>query len=240
MENAFGIIGGMGPMATDLFYKMLIEKTDASCDQDHLNTIILGHATMPDRTGAILSGDPAQMDRVKQLLLEDARTLENLGCKAIGVPCNTAHFFIDQIRDQIRIPFIHMVKETVRTASESTHGGKIGILATDGTIHTHLYQDALTAAGADPFLISEEGQKRVMHEIYDCVKAGKPSDRETWNEIDRELKTAGCDRALLACTELSVLKEELCLSDFYLDPLEVMAERALDFMGKPRIDPSGK
>ena len=48
MENSFGIIGGMGPMATELFYKMLIEKTDAPCDQDHMNTIILGHATMPD------------------------------------------------------------------------------------------------------------------------------------------------------------------------------------------------
>ena len=44
MENSFGIIGGMGPMATELFYKMLIEKTDAPCDQDHMNTIILGHA----------------------------------------------------------------------------------------------------------------------------------------------------------------------------------------------------
>ena len=44
MERTFGIIGGMGPMATELFYKMLIEKTVVSCDQGHLNTIILGHA----------------------------------------------------------------------------------------------------------------------------------------------------------------------------------------------------
>ena len=117
MENSFGIIGGMGPMATELFYKMLIEKTDAPCDQDHMNTIILGHATMPDRTGAILSGDQKQIGHVCDLLLQDAKTLESLGCKAIGVTCNTAHYFIDKISDKVGIPFIHMIKETAAKAA---------------------------------------------------------------------------------------------------------------------------
>ena len=53
-----GVIGGMGPMATELFYKMIIEKTPVTCDQEHLDTIILGHASMPDRTAAILSKNP--------------------------------------------------------------------------------------------------------------------------------------------------------------------------------------
>lgn len=230
MENSFGIIGGMGPMATELFYKMLIEKTDAPCDQDHMNTIILGHATMPDRTGAILSGDQKQIGHVCDLLLQDAQILESLGCKAIGVTCNTAHYFIDKISDKVGIPFIHMIKETAAKAAGLTNGGKVGILATDGTIKTGLYQTALENEGAVPCVLDAEGQSYVMHEIYDCVKAGKPADMDMWKKIDDQLKELGCQVALLACTELSVIKADNNLPDFYLDPMEVMADKALEFM----------
>lgn len=61
-----GVIGGMGPMATELFYKMIIEKTPVTCDQEHLDTIILGHASMPDRTAAILSKDPQRIRETAQ------------------------------------------------------------------------------------------------------------------------------------------------------------------------------
>ena len=231
MDNIFGIIGGMGPMATELFYKMLIEKTDAPCDQDHLNTIIIGHATMPDRTSAILSGDEAKIKEICDLILADAKTLENLGCRAIGVTCNTAHYFIDKIADQVGIPFIHLIRETAAEAARLAPKQKIGILATYGTIKTGLYQDALIAEGLEPVVLDEEGQEIVMSEIYDCVKAGKPADMDKWAVVDEKLRELGCSKALLACTELSVIKADENLPDFYIDPMEVTADRALEFMG---------
>ena len=71
-----------------------------------------------------------------------------------------------------------------------------------------------------------------MHEIYDRIKAGLPSEDESWQEIDEKLKEMGCKKALLACTELSVIKNERNLSDYYVDPMEVMADRTLKFMKK--------
>ena len=112
-----GVIGGMGPMATELFYKMIIEKTPVTCDQEHLDTIILGHASMPDRTAAILSKDPQRIRETAQKMLSDAKTLETLGADCIAVTCNTAHYFVDQIADQVSIPFIHMIKETAKAAA---------------------------------------------------------------------------------------------------------------------------
>ena len=103
MENVLGIMGGMGPSATQLFYKMIIDNTEASCDQDHINTLILGHATMPDRTSAILSGDE---EEIHKRLFEDASFLENYGCKAIAVTCNTSHYFINKLSHEIGIPII--------------------------------------------------------------------------------------------------------------------------------------
>ncbi|MDR4235333.1 aspartate racemase, partial [Priestia megaterium] len=89
-----GIIGGMGPMASAVFYDMISSKTDASCDQENRNLILLSHAGMPDRTRAILSKDEAQIEAVRSKLLADAMFLQNAGCTAIAVTCNTAHYFV--------------------------------------------------------------------------------------------------------------------------------------------------
>ena len=231
MKNALGIIGGMGPLASELFYKMLTEKTAASSDQEHLNAIIFSHADMPDRTSAILSGDSEKIAHVRDLLLADALSLESLGCRARAVTCNTAHFFVDMISSAVGIPFIHMIKEAAAETARLIPGGKVAILATDGTISTGLYQKALAEAGVVPFVPQPDVQALVMHEIYDCIKAGRPADRESWAAIDRHLRELGCQKALLACTELSVIRSAEGLPDFYLDPMEIMAVRALEFMG---------
>lgn len=111
-----------------------------------------------------------------------------------------------------------MIKETAAKAAGLANGGKVGILATDGTIKTGLYQTALETEGAVPCVLDAEGQSYVMHEIYDCVKAGKPADMDMWKKIDDQLKELGCQVALLACTELSVIKADNNLPDFYLGP----------------------
>ena len=86
-----GVLGGMGPAATCLFYKMITEKTEAYKDQDHINMIIYSDASMPDRTEAILG---QSFDDVADKMMEDIRILEKAGCRAIFVTCNTAHWIL--------------------------------------------------------------------------------------------------------------------------------------------------
>ena len=71
----------------------------------------------------------------------------------------------------------------------------------------------------------------IGQDALECL-AGLPADRAAWAAVDAEIKAAGCRGALLACTELSVIKAEEHLDDYYTDPMEVMAERAIEFMGK--------
>lgn len=229
MNRRIGIIGGMGPMASQLFYKMVTDRTEASCDQEHVNLLLYSDASMPDRTAAILKGD---YEEVRSQLLADAKLLEQGGCEAIGITCNTAHFFADQIKDELSIPIIHMIQETALQVAEKAKGKPVALLATDGTIKTKLYQNRLEQEGVIPFTLPEEMQKIVMYEIYDRIKNGKSCDREKWNELDRFIKEAGCQHAILACTELSVIKEELNLDDFYVDPLEILAVKIIEFSGK--------
>ena len=56
-KQTLGVIGGMGPEATAYFYEQVIRHTRASCDQDHLDMVILSCASMPDRTAAIEAAD---------------------------------------------------------------------------------------------------------------------------------------------------------------------------------------
>jgi len=229
MAKTIGIIGGMGPMASELFYRMVTEHTKAQKDQDHIQLIVLSDAAMPDRTAAILSN---KLDGPREKLLADAKLLQNAGCDALCVTCNTAHFFVNLIRDELDIPFIHMIEETSKKMAEKFPGGTIGVMATDGTIQTGLYQKTLEQYGLKAFKPSAEAQKLVMHEIYDCVKAGKPYDKEAWAKIEAEYKAAGCDSVLLACTELSVIKSDEKLDDWYIDPMMVLCEKVIAFAGK--------
>ena len=227
-----GIIGGMGPMASALFYDMISSKTDASCDQENLDLILLSHAGMPDRTGAILSKDEVQIEAVRSKLLADAMFLQNAGCTAIAVTCNTAHYFVNMIEDELDIPFIHLIRETAEAVASEFGAKKVAVLATDGTIETKLYQDELSKRGVIAFTPKAEVQALVMHEIYDCIKSGKPADEEIWQKIEEYVKAEGCEAAVLACTELSVVRKELSLGSFYFDPMDIMAERCLDFYEK--------
>lgn len=227
-----GIIGGMGPMASAVFYDMISSKTDASCDQENLNLILLSHAGMPDRTEAILSKDEAQIEAVRSKLLADAMFLQNAGCTAIAVTCNTAHYFVNMIEDELDIPFIHLIRETAEAVATEFATKKVAVLATDGTIETRLYQDELSKRGVIAFTPKAEVQALVMHEIYECIKSGKPADEEIWQKIEEYVKAEGCEAAVLACTELSVVRKELSLGSFYFDPMDIMAESCLDFYEK--------
>lgn len=229
MDKLIGVLGGMGSMASQLFYKMVIERTEAQCDQEHVRLLILNDASMPDRTGAILTEN---YDAVDSKMLEDFKLLENAGCKAIAITCNTAHFFADRLQDKIGIPIIHMIEETSEEIARKYPGGKIAILATDGTIQTGLYQKRLEKYNLIPFIPNEEMQKSVMHQIYDCIKKGLPWDEDSWMKLQTYIKGNGCDCAIMACTELSVIKEDNHLGGYYIDPMDVLARKVIEFSGK--------
>ncbi|MBQ7794811.1 MAG: amino acid racemase [Clostridia bacterium] len=223
-----GIIGGMGPAATDLLYRRIIDRTDAECDQEHLDMVILNHASMPDRTAAIKSGDT---DKVLSLLIKDAKFLTAAGAAAIAIPCNTSHYFYDELQEQTEIPIINMVRETARFVREKGRK-KVCVLATDGTIMTGIYEKALSAEGVEYLAPDENTQKLVMKIIYEQVKKGFPGNEEDFREIHHFIKANGCDGAILACTELSVFREEAGLTNFYTDALEVLCEKSILYCGK--------
>ncbi len=231
MQYRLGVLGGMGPQATNTFYQFVIDRTDAQTDQEHVNALILSDSEMPDRTSAILSGGEAR-EGVYRRLLADARLLEGAGCTCIAVPCNTSHFFLDRVQEEIGIPILHMIRETARLLA--VQGLKRpGILATDGTIQTGLYQAEFSAVGIEAVVPSTQAQELVMSLIYDDVKAGRDGDPQKFAAIHEDLLAQGCDCGVLACTELSVFADKHHLPPYYTDAMAVLAERAVEACHKP-------
>ncbi|MBK5246906.1 MAG: aspartate/glutamate racemase family protein, partial [Peptostreptococcaceae bacterium] len=196
-------------------------------DQEHLNMIIFNHASMPDRTRAILMN---QTEELYAKLLADAKLLEELGADYIAIPCNTSHLFVDRIQKEIKVPIINMIKETIGEIDKEVT--KVGILATDGTIKTNLYQKACTKAGFIPVIPSEECQKLIMKIIYDGIKDGGEIEISDFDKIDKQLKAEGCNCAIMACTELSCFKETYDIGDYYMDAMSILAKKSLEYCGK--------
>ena len=226
-----GVLGGMGPQAPNTFYQFILDRTDAQRDQDHLSALILSDSQMPDRTAAIL-GTQQEKQAVFDRLLSDARLLEGAGCTVIAVPCNTSHFFLDQVQQEIGIPILHMIRETAQQLARQGCR-RPGILATDGTIRTGLYQKEFAAVGIEAVTPSPQAQAMVMSLIYEDIKAGRDADPQQFAAIHADLLQQGCDCGVLACTELSVFGDRHHLPPFYTDAMAVLAERAVLSCGKP-------
>lgn len=228
MEYRLGVIGGMGPQATQVFYQRIIDRTDAERDQDHLPALILSDTAVPDRTAALLEG---RGEEVFRRLLADAQLLERSGCTALAIPCNTSHYFADRLQEALHIPLLHMVRLAV-TRMKDKGVKKAAILATQGTITTGVYQKECDALGLEAWSPDPETQRLVTEIIYDEIKKGEKGSREKFAAIDKAVRSAGCDGAILGCTELSVYRAYHPLPEFYLDAMEVLAEECIRRCGK--------
>ena len=225
MENiTAGVMGGLGPMASVYFYKMVVDMTDAKTDQEHVDMVITNRATTPDRSTYILGKSD---ENPADVLISDAQKLEQFGVDFIVITCNTAHYFYEKINKSVNIPVLSIVEETIKYAKESGHK-KLGIMATTGNIKTKLYQEMCERFDMEYFVFDDERQQQVMEIIYDDIKSGKPADMNKFNKLVNHLKENECDGIVLGCTELSILKNDNNLgNDLYIDSLEVLARQTI-------------
>lgn len=231
IDRAVGVIGGIGPMSTAYFYELVLSLTDASCDQEHVNMIILNHASIPDRTSFICGkSDNSPLP----YLIKDAGNLEKIGAEFIVIPCNTAHYFFDEVAKSVKVPVLNIVTEAVSFAKKRFPDIKrLGILATDGTILSKTYELACAREGIECVIPDAEYQAMTMSLIYDTVKAGKKVNKDEFNKILEHMRSRECSCIVLGCTELSVAKNECGISSpDVLDSLEVLAIRTVEESGK--------
>jgi len=202
LGEVVGVLGGMGPAASAAFLTTLVEATPASADQGHLHVLLDSNPQVPDRTAFLLGNGPDP----RPALLDGARRLRAAGATCLVIPCNTANVFAPYLAQHVAMSIVPWISTAVAAVPG---GGAVGILATEGTIRSQVYQRALARVGRSAVEPEPAERAVVMDAIYgpEGVKRGtlSPRARESLVAVARSLASRGAEQILLACTELPLL-----------------------------------
>ena len=196
-----GILGGMGPAATAEFLMLLTEKAPASCDQEHPETIIYSNTITPDRTAYLLGKGPCPRADIKR----GVDALYKWGADVLAVPCNTAHFFLDELvaNGQMPLPLIHIIDATIKASAGICSEGA-WLTATKGTMKTGIYQKHAEALNYT-FRIPTPEQMTTIQYVIDLVKGKKyRTAGRLYKNVIEALWSKEKLPIVCACTELPI------------------------------------
>ena len=201
--------------------------------------LILSDPKIPDRTKAILHGGPSPVP----FIIEDCHICAAAGCDVIAVPCNTSHYFIEEIQRLSPVPVLNMI-ELVADELVRTGASKAFIMATEGTIRSGLYTRVLEGHGIVSMSPDEDEIANLMEAIY-AIKAGEPVvNLDALVAMIERYRTLGCEKVILGCTELSLLVEDMTAqgipSELFVNSTDVLIKAILkgfSFVRNPQAMP---
>ncbi|WP_130805361.1 aspartate/glutamate racemase family protein [Senegalia massiliensis] len=223
-DKVIGILGGMGPEATaDLFIK-IIKATKVNSDQDHFRVIIDNNPKIPDRTKYILGLG----ENPVQALIQTGRNLEKSGVDIACIPCITAHYFIEEVQSNLKIPILNCLEQTNKYIKQNYPNIKtIGVLSTTGTINIKLFEKYIK--NINLIYPDKNIQKyNVMEAIYGekGIKSGN-IDKYPLNlllQASEQLIKNGAEILISGCTEINLVLKTSHISIPLLDPMQILAD----------------
>jgi len=227
-----GILGGMGPESTADFFLKIIKATPADKDQDHLRIIIDNNPKIPDRTLALLGrGESPLKEMIKTI-----SNLEKTGVELIAIPCNTAHYYYDELQESTNVRIIDMISETAKyVRREFPNIKKIGLIATTGTIKVGIYHKAIKEI--EIITLGDNMQEKIMNAIYgeQGIKAGyRENNRSYILDAAQALVELRTEAIIMGCTEISLVLGQNDVPVPLIDPLQILAETVVREAGSYR------
>ena len=197
-----GVLGGMGPAATADFLDKLAAATPASRDQEHIATLVYSDPTTPDRSDAMVAGGADPLPA----LVHGIEFLCSAGATAIAIPCNSAHFWYDQMQAAASVPILHIVDavaDQVRGSGAAI--ARLGLMSTDGTARSGIYR-RLGAHGYDLMDLTDLGESSPVTTGIRQVKAGDlDGARDTLTRAAEVLIERGAQGIVYGCTDISAV-----------------------------------
>ena len=217
----------MGPAATVDLFNLIVKNTQASCDQEHIHILIDNNTEIPDRTAAIISGSESPVNK----LCSSAKLLYNAGADFLIIPCNTSHYYIQEIRKKVPIPIVDMIEETAKSVKGDGYNKAI-ILCTEGTRKTGVYTDRFIKQGIDVIYPDSDLQDQVDRIIYDGIKNGNDYfDISEFNLLLNQLEMKTAAVTILGCTELPIAREKYGMCGNFINPTLILAKTSIRLAG---------
>ncbi len=242
-----GILGGMGTQAGLDFCNKLAILNRGKVDQDYPLFFLYNKSNIPGRpesigiqTGNLSNRTNNKKSEKKYLLvlkslLNGCQLLKKSKCNFIVIPCNTAHYWYDDLQKKINLPIINMPKEVFNyTVKKCKKNSSIGLLATEGTLKTGVYSKFFNK-NYNLVYPNTITQKKSVNKAIKLVKMGKvkAANNAIKPAINYLIKKK-CKKIILGCTELPIAIfafksfKTIKSSKIFLDPNLILANAAMN------------
>lgn len=221
-----GILGGMGPEATLLIMRRLLDAVPATDDADHIPLIVDQNPQVPSRIRHILEGtgeDPGPV------LAKMAQRLEQAGAMALALPCNTAHHYAGSIRGAVTIPFLDMVALSAgHAATLAPRSGRVGILASPAVARIALFEPVLARHGLTAVYPTDQA---ALLSAIRLIKAegATAASRRVVAAASADLLERGAVVQMVACTEFSLVADAVAPGAITFDSLDRLVGAVVAF-----------
>lgn len=221
-----GVLGGMGPVATLEFYKNLLQicQTQYGCIQDDdFPQIIINSIPLVGFTEKGIEDEGL----VKNLILTEAKKMQEVA-DFIVVPCNTVHYFYDEISTQINIPWLSLIQIIFEKITFTDV--PVALLSSEFTKESGLYKNLLAISGM-PFIETTSDQQTTINGVIEKVMSSQNTihDNHALNQIMKEMLDVGAKSILLGCTELPIAHSNHFNKLKVYDSLDILAHATLEY-----------
>ena len=199
-ETTIGILGGMGPYATNFFLKRILDLTPVKLDRDHFRTIIDNNVKIPSRTRAVKYNEQSPVNDI----VNSINNLGKIGCSCVKLPCNSAHYFYQSVSKKIEIPWLNMI-EIVSSKILDLNYSKPLILGGYITTKKKVYSKYLPKS-----VYLTDNENRIIESIIEEIKIKNFLDKNLEKTIKSIVTNYDglIDSILLGCTELPIVINE--------------------------------
>ena len=241
-----GILGGMGTQAGLDFCNKLAILNRGKIDQEYPLFILYNKANIPGRPESIgihtrnltknlnIKKNKIKYQLVLKSLVKGCKLLKKSKCKFLVIPCNTAHYWYNDLKKKINLPIINMPKEVYKhTIKQCKKNSSIGLLATEGTLKTGIYNKFFDKN----FKLIFPEIKIQKNSVNRAIKFVKMGDVKAASKIIKPainyLINRGCKKIILGCTELPIAIfafksfDKIKTSRIFLDPNLILANAAM-------------
>jgi aspartate racemase len=220
-----GILGGMGPAASAEFVNRLIQQTPATRDQEHIPFVLWNEPRIPDRSTSMRAGNDYPLPYLKEGIL----SLKSVGCDYIVIPCNSAHYWYDEMHS-LGVPILHIVDSVIDELKNLDIAKEtIGIMGTKGTIEYGIYQKFLENQGWNCITPDSIEMDSFVQPAIDFIKAGKITEANyLLVKVIDSLISRGAKAVVLGCTELPLAVRETVQNDIPLvNSIDSLVKKAI-------------
>ena len=199
-EIIVGILGGMGPYATNFFLKRILDLTPAKLDKDHFHTIIDNNVKIPSRTRAIKYNEESPVNDI----VHSINNLGKIGCSFVMLPCNSVHYFYDKVSEKIEIPWLNMIEIVSNKILDLNYTKPLilgGYITTQKKVYSQFLPKSVYLSGSE---------NRIIESIIEEIKINNSLEKKSEQTIKNIIKNYddSIDSILLGCTELPIVIDE--------------------------------